>query len=198
MIARDLIVSFDILSTFVWVLNAAQFLGTFVLYFPSDLLFGAVLHHRICRHRFICWCQIAKSLVDGRSVPERRLVGSDRRMSAEDMECTVSSSSFIYDQLRLLGVSESVWDDVFDELFDEPFGNIPGTFGCLLADLNGKIGPRRLDYSRPEGCSDHEYVRRMLRQSIDELSGDPELPDDDGSDCAKVIEEYWSHRSSLN
>jgi hypothetical protein len=40
-------VSFDILSTFVWVLNAAQFLGAFVLYFPSDLPFGAVFHHRI-------------------------------------------------------------------------------------------------------------------------------------------------------
>ena len=66
-----------------------------------------------------------------------------------------------------------VWDDVLDELFDEPFGNIPGPFGFLLADLNGEIGPQRLDYSRPEGISDHDYVRKLLRQSIRELSGDP-------------------------
>jgi hypothetical protein len=119
-------------------------------------------------------------------------------MNAEDMDRTVSSNPFIYDQLKPLGVSASVWDDVLDELFDEPFGNIPGPFGFLLDDLNGKIGPRRLDYSRPEGISDHGYVRKLLKQSIDELSGDPELPDDDGSDCDKAIEEYWANRASLN
>ena len=119
-------------------------------------------------------------------------------MSAEDMDRTVSSNPFVYDQLKLLGVGASVWDDVLDELFDEPFGNIPGPFGFLLADLNGKIGPPRLDYSRPGSISDHDYVRKLLRQSIEELSGDPELPDDDGSDCDKAIEEYWTYRSSLN
>jgi hypothetical protein len=75
--------------------------------------------------------------------------------------------------------------------FDEPFGNIPGPFSFLLADLNGKIGPRRLDYSRTEGISNHDYVRKLLRQSIEELSSDPKLPDDDGSDCDKVLDEYW-------
>ena len=68
----------------------------------------------------------------------------------------------------------------------------------LLADFNGKIGPRQLDYSRTEGISDHDYVRNLLQQSIEELSDHPELPDDDGSDCAEAIEEYWKHRSSLN
>ena len=119
-------------------------------------------------------------------------------MSAEDMDRTVSSNPFIYDQLKTLGVNASVWDDVLDELFDEPFGNISGPFGFLLADSNGKIGPRRLDYSRPEGISDHGYVRRLLRQAIEELSDHPELPDDDGSDCDKALDEYWAYRASLN
>ena len=46
-------------------------------------------------------------------------------------------------------MSASVWDDVLDELFDEPFGNIPGPFGFLLADLSEKIGPE-MSASRPE------------------------------------------------
>lgn len=119
-------------------------------------------------------------------------------MSAEDMDRTVSSNPFIYDQLKTLGVSAGIWDDVLDELFDEPFGNIAGPFGFLLADLNGKIGPQRLDYVRPECISDRDYVRKLLKQSIEELSGEPELPDDDGSDCDKAIEEYWAYRASLN
>ena len=66
-------------------------------------------------------------------------------MSEEDMDRRVSSNPFVYDQLKLLGVGASVWDDVLDELFDEPFGNIPRPFGFLLDDFNGKIGPQRLD-----------------------------------------------------
>jgi hypothetical protein len=119
-------------------------------------------------------------------------------MDSEDMDRTVSSNPFVYDQLKGLGVSASVWDDVLDELFDEPFGNIPGPFGFLLADLGGKIGPQRLNYSRPEAMSDHDYVRNLLRQSIEELTCDPLLPDDDGSDCDEAIREYWIHRASLN
>jgi len=42
-----------------------------------------------------------------------------------------------------------------------------------------------------EAISDHDYVRNLLRQSIEELSSDPQLPNDDGSDCDKAIEEYW-------
>ena len=119
-------------------------------------------------------------------------------MSAEDMDRTVSSNPFIYDQLKSLAVCASVWDDILDEFFDEPFGNIPGPFGFLLADLNGKIGPQRLDYSRPDGISDHDYVRKLMRQAVEELSDHPELPDDDGSDCDSVLEEYSVYRASLN
>jgi len=119
-------------------------------------------------------------------------------MDSEDMERTVSSNPFVYDQLKGLGVSASVWDDVLDELFDEPFGNIPGPFGFVLDDLNGKIGPQRLDHSRTEGISDHDYVRNLLRQSMELLCYDPLLPNDDGSGCDEALEEYWAHRASLN
>lgn len=111
---------------------------------------------------------------------------------------TVSSNPFVYDQLKSLGVSARVWDDVLEEFFDEPCGNIPGPFGSLLADLNGKIGPQRWDYTRSERISDHEYVRRLLKQSIEELSSDPRLPGDDGSDCDEALKEYWADRASVN
>jgi hypothetical protein len=122
----------------------------------------------------------------------------EAKMSAEKMDRTVSSNTFIYDQLKKLRVSAEVWDDVLDELFDEPFGNIPGPFGFLLADFNGKIGPQRLDYSRPGSISDRDYVRELFSQSIEELSSDPKLPDDDGSDCDKALEVHWAYRASLN
>ena len=125
-------------------------------------------------------------------------MGDKAKSAIRDMDRTVSSNPFIYDQLKGLGVSASVWDDVLDEVFDEPFGNIPGPLGFLLADLGEKIGPQRLDYSRREAISDHDYVRSLLRQSIEELSSDPQLPNDDGSDCDGAIGEYWAHRASLN
>ncbi len=103
-------------------------------------------------------------------------------MDSEDMDRTVSSIPAIYDQLKGLGVSASVWDDVLDELFDEPFGNIPGSFGFLLMDLSGKIGLQRFNYSRPEAISDHDYVRNLLRQVIEYSAGYPKLPNDEG-DC---------------
>jgi hypothetical protein len=121
----------------------------------------------------------------------------EAKLSAEEVERTVSSNPFLFDQLKLVGVSASVWDDVLEELFDEPFGNIPGPFGFLLADLNGEIGPQRLDYSRLEGIPDHGYVRKLLRQAIAKLSDHSKLPDD-GSDCDKALEEYWVHRASIN
>jgi hypothetical protein len=37
------------------------------------------------------------------------------RMSAEDMDRPVSSNPLIYDRLKPLGVSASVWDDVLNE-----------------------------------------------------------------------------------
>ena len=57
-------------------------------------------------------------------------------MATEDMDRTVSSNPFVYDQLKSLGVSAGVSDDVLDELFDEPFGNIPGPFGFLLGRID--------------------------------------------------------------
>lgn len=90
-------------------------------------------------------------------------------MDSEDMDRTVSSNPFVYDQLKELGVSASVWDDVLEELFDEPFGNIPGPFGFLLADFSGKLGPQKLDYSRPETISDHDYLSPDHLQSAVEL-----------------------------
>jgi hypothetical protein len=119
-------------------------------------------------------------------------------MSSEDMDRTVSSTPFIYNQLKRLGVNADVWDDILDELFDEPFGNIPGPFGFVLADVNEKLGTQRLDYSRPKAIADHDYVRGLLKQAIEELTSDPLLPEDDGSDCDEAIAEYWTHRASLN
>jgi hypothetical protein len=58
------------------------------------------------------------------------------------------------------------------------------------------VEPQRLDYSRPVGISDPGGVRELLRQSIEELSGDHGLRDDDGSDYNKAIEEYWEYCSS--
>jgi hypothetical protein len=50
----------------------------------------------------------------------------------------------------------------------------------------------------PGPISDHDYVPSLLQQSIEELSGHPELPDDDGSDCVEATEEYWKRRFPLN
>lgn len=51
-------------------------------------------------------------------------------MDSEDMDRTVSSIPFVYDQLKGLGVSANVWDDVLDELFDERglFRRVPPTY----------------------------------------------------------------------
>lgn len=54
------------------------------------------------------------------------------------------------------------------------------------------------DIATGRPTSDHDYVRILLKHSIEELSDHPELPDDDGSDCAEAIDEYWKRRSSLN
>jgi len=76
-------------------------------------------------------------------------------------------------------------------------GPIVGVEGGVQIALT-KIGPQSLDYSRPENISDHDYVRNLLRKSIEELSSDPPLPNDDGSDCDEAIAEYLAHRASLN
>jgi hypothetical protein len=131
-------------------------------------------------------------------VQEHSWSGGKLRMSVEDMDRTISSNPFIFDQLKILGVGANVWDDVLEELFDEPFGNIPEPFGFLLADLSGKVGPQQLDYSRLGDISDHEYVRKLFRQSIEEFSSDPKLPEAEGPDCDKALEEYWAYRASLN
>ncbi len=111
---------------------------------------------------------------------------------------TVSSNPFVFDQLRGLGVSAAVWDDVLEELFDEPFGNIPGPFGFLLADVSGKLGPHQIEYAQPEGFSDHDFIQFLLKQSIEEVSGDSDLSPDDGDDCAEAIEAYCADRASCN
>ena len=120
-------------------------------------------------------------------------------MDTENENRTVSSNAYLYGQLKSLGVSANVWDDVLDEIFDEPPGNIPSPFGLVCHDLASNRGPKWLDYSRPEGISDHDYVRGILRQAIaEENSGDPDLPPDNGSDCDQVIEEYWAQRDVTN
>lgn len=63
--------------------------------------------------------------------------------------------------------------DVRAALFDESFDKIASPFGFVLHDLSAKPGPKwRLDYSRPEGISDDDYMRRIFKQAIaEEVSG---------------------------
>jgi hypothetical protein len=106
----------------------------------------------------------------------------------------IESNPFVYDQIKQLGVRASVWDDVLDELFDQPFGSVADPFGNILFDLQVDHGSKWLDYSRSEGISDHDYVRGLLRQSIEQIESEssrhPELRPDDGSDCAEALEAF--------
>ncbi len=110
------------------------------------------------------------------------------------MDRTVSSNPFIYDPIKGLGVSASIWDDVLDELFDEPFGNVPDRLVFSWMISMGRLDLRGWTTPDLKPFPDHDYVRNLLRQSIEELSSDPQLPNDDGSDCDQAIAEYWAHR----
>ena len=71
---------------------------------------------------------------------------------------TVETYHEIYEPLKQLGVPASIWDEVLQEIFQEPFGKLPPVFQELLFEL--EIG--RAAYPRPDGISDHDYVRKGL------------------------------------
>jgi hypothetical protein len=77
---------------------------------------------------------------------------------------TVETYAEVYEPLKQLGVSPSVWDEVLSEIFAAPFGELPVPFQELLFELEvGKKTPS--DYPRTEGASDHDYVRGILRRA---------------------------------
>jgi hypothetical protein len=63
----------------------------------------------------------------------------------------------VYEPLKQLGVSASVWDEVLQEVSNEPFGTLAPPFQELSVEL--EIGTA--DYPRSDGSSDHDYVRSI-------------------------------------
>lgn len=56
----------------------------------------------------------------------------------------------------------------------------------------------RPDYTRSKTISDHDYVRNMLMQAIEDIADGSLFPDDDSSDCNQAITEDFAYRDFLN
>ena len=96
---------------------------------------------------------------------------------------TVQTYAEVYEPLRQLGISSSVWDEVLEEMFAVPFGELSVPFQEPLFELEvGKKTPS--DYPRTEGVSEHDYVRGILKQAETESKAKglihAQLMNDDG------------------
>jgi len=78
---------------------------------------------------------------------------------------TIESYEDVYEPLKQFDVPARVWDDVLDEIFHEPFGTLAQPFQELLFELEVR-NKAQADYPRPDGISDHDFVRVILRQAV--------------------------------
>ena len=97
---------------------------------------------------------------------------------------------YVFEQLKQFSIPAEVWDDVHHELFHQPFGKLALPFQELLFDL--EVGKKSsADYLRPNGMSDHDFVRGVLKQATTDLEAK-------GEDYSRLTsDDSWIEDSEL-
>lgn len=102
----------------------------------------------------------------------------------------IATYDYVFEQLKQFSIPAEVWDDVHDQLFHQPFGTLALPLQQLLFDL--EVGKKSsADYPRPNGMSDHDFVRSVLKQALTDLEAKSE-------DYSRLIsDDSWIEDSEL-
>jgi hypothetical protein len=108
----------------------------------------------------------------------------------ERKQGTIESYEPYFEPLKQFGVLLSVWDQVLEEMFHQPFGTLALPFQELVFEL--EVGKKGLaDYPRPDGISDHDFVRGVLEQAVAAF-------DAKGADNARLMsDDSWVYNEAL-
>jgi hypothetical protein len=103
---------------------------------------------------------------------------------------TIETLDYVFEHLKQFGIPAGVWDDVHDELFQPPFGTLAQPLQELFFEL--EVGKKSSgDYPRPDGTSDHDFVRVVLKQAAMDF-------DAQGEDHARLMSDNsWTEDSEL-